>query len=106
MFVKSALALAAIAVASIVAVSGVQAHGYHGKHHHYGNDFAYERKCVAVAKRGAGYGRPIRTTRRVGHAYKLRKACRRAMRKCIRALDHRQAHGRNPFAACVVVRRI
>ncbi len=77
-----------------------------GRHHRRVDVTYRERGCVAVARRGGGYGRPIRATRRVGTGFRMRKACRRAMRKCIRALDRRQAHGRNPFAACVIVRRI
>jgi len=76
--------------------------------HHY-RQFrvaAFKRGCVAVAKRGGGYGTRIHRTRRVGTAHRMRRACRRALRKCDIALDRRQAHGLNPFAACVVVRRI
>lgn len=58
----------------------------------------HRRFCAAVARRRNGHGRRIRSTYSEGYG---RRACRKAMRRCIRALDYRQARGRNPFARCV-----
>ncbi|MEL6748099.1 MAG: hypothetical protein AAGF32_01710 [Pseudomonadota bacterium] len=59
----------------------------------------FRRRCVAVARTRGGRGRAIRSTRRAANG---RRACRRAFRRCDRALARRQANGRNPFARCVV----
>ncbi len=58
--------------------------------------------CVAVAKRRHGYGRRIPVTRAKAYG---RRACRKAMNRCENRLYDRQAHGRNPHASCVIVRR-
>ena len=60
-----------------------------------------DHRCVAVAKRGRGYGRRIGIR---GEGFG-RRACRKAMRRCENRLDRRQSHGRNRRAACVVVNR-
>lgn len=59
-------------------------------------------RCVAVARRRGGRGRPIHLTR--SKAFGPR-ACRKAMRRCLRKLSFRHAVGRNPYAACIVARR-
>ncbi len=53
-------------------------------------------RCVAVARRIDGVR--LAGTRRVAHG---RGACRRAFRRCDRALAHRQRAGLNPLARCV-----
>ncbi len=60
-----------------------------------------DHSCVAVARRGGGFGRRI-GIRAEGFG---RRACRKAMRRCNRQLDYRQSFGRNPYAACVIARR-
>ena len=60
-----------------------------------------DHRCVAVARRGGGFGRRI-GIRAEGYG---RRACRKAMRRCNRQLDYRQSFGRNPYAACVIARR-
>ncbi len=62
-------------------------------------------KCVAAGKRRGGYGRRIPGVRGVGFG-RPRAACRRARRHCREILGYRQARGWNPYARCVVVRRV
>ena len=69
--------------------------------HRARRDYDYDRRCLAIARRGGGRGRSIGIYAE-GFG---RRACRRAMRKCNRRLDIRQSYGRNPFAACVIARR-
>jgi len=63
----------------------------------YGRRF----RCVAVGRRFGGRGGRVRGVRGVARARSPRRACRRAMRRCRRDLNRRQARGRNPIAACV-----
>jgi len=59
-------------------------------------------RCVAVGRTIRG-GR-IRGTRRVTEGFRRRGACRRALRRCNRALNRRQRAGLNPFGRCRVAR--
>ena len=61
------------------------------------------KRCVAVARRRGGVGRRIHRIKGVGAGP---RACRKAMARCWRRLDNLKATGRNPFASCVVHRRI
>ncbi len=63
----------------------------------------FYRKCVAVAKRRAGFGRRIRGIRGVARGF---RACRIALRECRSELRYLKSFGRNPFARCVVVGRL
>jgi len=59
-------------------------------------------RCVAVARRGRGYGRRI-GIRAEGFG---RRVCRKAVRRCENRLyNQRQSRGRNPYATCVVAHR-
>ncbi len=73
--------------------------------HNYRAQYAPRFKCVAVGKRRGGYGRRIPGIRAVARGG-YRKSCRRALRRCRVKLNYRKARGRNPFASCVVARRV
>jgi len=64
--------------------------------------FRGEFRCVAIGRRIDGVRIP--GTRRVAFGGNRRRVCRRALRRCRRALGRRQDVGLNPFGRCFVRR--
>lgn len=91
--VAAITAVASVAPATAAARDGKAAEAFR---------IAQPMRCVAVAKRRFGLGMRIPGTRaeRFGP-----EACQRARRACGRDLRALKRRGRNPNAACVVVRR-
>jgi len=97
MTIMRGLAIAALAIPLLTITTPADAGGY-GYGYHKPHRVAH---CIAVAFRGYGDGPRIPGTRAHARAKFVRRACRRAVRRCYRRLSYRP-HG--PYARCRVVR--
>ena len=93
----------AVKIGGLTIIIGPKGPSIHSHKHPYKAYRHPARKCVAVARKRRGTGKRIRHIRAVGFG---RGACRKAMVRCWQQLDDLQATGRNPFASCVVRRRV